>query len=101
RQFARPDSCFDGICGRIARGERWLSSSSSFEWAREAGSPTLHRLHERHVDDVFGDEPYLQLVAANPVADEQVVRAIVSRFGGAPRHRASFPQHDLVGMQQA
>jgi len=76
------------------------SASSSFESAREVESPTLHRLHERHVDEVFGDEPDLQLVAANHVAHEQVIRAIITGFRGAPRHRASLLQHDLVGMQQ-
>ncbi len=36
------------------------------------------RLHERHVDDVFGNEPDLQLVMVNHVVDDQIARAIVA-----------------------
>ena len=58
-------------------------------------------MHERHVDDVFGNEPDLQLVTANHVADDQIVRAILTGFNRTPGHRTSFLQHDFVRMQQS
>src|SRR5262245_2445521 len=45
---------------------------------------SLHRLHERHRDDMLGHEPDLQLVAADHIADEQVVRPIITAFSGTP-----------------
>src|SRR4030081_3461174 len=35
-------------------------------------------LNDRDVDDVFGDEPYLQFVAPDDFAYDQIVRAIIS-----------------------
>ena len=46
-------------------------------------TPTRHRLHDRCVDQVPGDEPDLQLVPANDVVDDDVVGAVVTRFGRA------------------
>src|SRR6266851_5007415 len=45
---------------------------------------TRHRLHERCVDQVPGDERDLQLVPANDVVDDDVVGAVVARFGRGP-----------------
>ena len=42
---------------------------------------TRHRLHERCVDQVPGDERELQLVPANDVVDDDVVGAVVARSG--------------------
>src|SRR4051812_2894938 len=40
------------------------------------------RAHHRHVDDVLGDEPDLQLVAADDLADDQVVGPVVAALAG-------------------
>ncbi len=37
-------------------------------------------MHERHLDDVFGNEPDLQLVRADHVANEEVVGSLISLF---------------------
>src|SRR5438094_1744756 len=60
-----------------------------------------HRPRQRHIDHVFGDEPDLQFVAADHVADKEVVRAVVAGLGCAPRHGASFLQDDFVSMEEA
>src|SRR5207244_3378989 len=54
-----------------------------------------------HVDHMLRDKPHLQFVAADDVADEQVIGAIVAAFGRASRHRPGFFQDDLVCVQQA
>jgi hypothetical protein len=58
------------LAGGSLAGNVSSSASSSFESTLEKESDTLHRLHERHLDDVFGYEPDLQLVAANHSADD-------------------------------
>ena len=50
---------------------------------------------------MFGNEPDLQFVLANHVADDQIVRAIVTAFSRTPSHGTSFFQHDFVRMQQS
>src|SRR5438128_11292790 len=50
---------------------------------------------------MFGDEPDLQLVMANYVAGDQIVRAIVTAFSRTASHGTSFSQHDFVRMQQS
>jgi hypothetical protein len=50
---------------------------------------------------MVGNEPHLQLVMANHVADDQIVRAIVTGFSRSSSHRTSFFQHDFVRMQQS
>ena len=49
---------------------------------------------------MFGNEPDLQLVAADYAADDQIIRAIVAAFSRATCHRACFLQHDLMRVQQ-
>ena len=84
-----------------ARGDSESNSRLTGRWKRCPGeTDTLHRLHERHFDEVFGNEPDLQVVAADYAADDQVIRAIVAAFSRATCHRARFLQHDLMCMQQ-
>src|SRR5215510_6532466 len=63
---------------------------------REAASAP----YEWRVDHVLADEPHLQFVPANDVADQQVVRAIVARLCGTTRHGARFLDDDLVCVKQ-
>ena len=61
----------------------------------------LIRADQRHVHQMFGEEPNLQLVAANHLADQQIVGAIVAGVGGNLGHGMCFLQDDFVGFQQA
>jgi len=56
--------------------------------------------NERRVDNVFRDEPHLQFVSPDDVADQQVVGPIVARLRGATSHRAGFLDHDFVRVKQ-
>jgi len=62
------------------------------------GDPSflLHRLRKRNVDHVLGDEPHLEFVAADDVAHNQIVGAVVPVIGGQPRHCSRLFEHDLV-----
>src|SRR5262245_7455624 len=64
------------------------------------GSKSGSNLYDRYVDDVFGDEPDLQLVATNYIADEKIIRPVVAVLSGQPRHGSRFLQDDLVRMKQ-
>jgi len=106
RHAARAQSS-DGLVGLVVHDPAETGAPKSpaprpetLEGRIRRGHAGLHRLHERHVDDVLGDEPDLQLVAANHAADDQIVGAIVTDLGRTPGHRARLFQHDLVRMQQ-
>ena len=58
----------------------------------------FHLADERRCDGMLGKKPHLQLVPPQHVADEHVVRSIIARFGGEPRHRTRFLQDNLVCM---
>ena len=45
------------------------------------------------------DEPHFQLVRADDVAHEQVVRAVVFSLARSPCHCSGLLQHDLVRVQ--
>ena len=59
------------------------------------------RVDQRNVDHVLGQEPYLELVRAYDVADEKVVRSVVSVLGRLPRHRPRLEQYHLVRVEKA
>src|SRR6266404_8652424 len=47
-------------------------------------------LNDRDVDDVFGDEPYLQFVAPDVLAYDQIVRAMISSLRRTACHGAGL-----------
>src|SRR5688572_8026470 len=63
-------------------------------------SPVSLRARQGNVHDVLGDEPYLQLVGTDHVADNQIVRAVVAVLGRQPCHGARFLENDLVRVQK-
>jgi len=50
---------------------------------------------------MFGEEPYLEIVRADDIADQQIVCAVVARVGCGPGWRPDFFQNDLQGFQRA
>src|SRR3974390_258753 len=50
---------------------------------------------------MFAQEPNLQFVGAQNIADDQIVRAIVSEFGGAPCQLPTMTDDDLVCVEKA
>lgn len=50
---------------------------------------------------VFANEPALQLIGAHHLADDEVVRALVTTLGGLARERAGFFQYDFVRVEQS
>ena len=74
--------------------------------ARPLLTPRLARnlpvgLHQRPIDEVLGDEPYLHLVGANHAADQEVIGAVVSFLASLPGHRTRFLEQNLMRVQQA
>jgi hypothetical protein len=63
-------------------------------------SLVLLGVHEWNIHDVLGHEPYLQLVAADHVAHDEIVGAVVARISGLPSHRARLLEDNLVCVQQ-
>ena len=63
----------------IARRDMTRKSGnlSSFSRAR------LFRMHQGNVDQVLAQEPYLQFIGAQNVADDQIIRALIAYFGSA------------------
>src|SRR5262249_53347438 len=60
----------------------------------------LVRVHQRCVHEVFRQEPDLQLVGADHVADEQVVGPVVTVLIGLAGKLAGLLQDDLVRFQE-
>ena len=50
---------------------------------------------------MLGNEPDLELVGAEDVADKQVVGSIVAGLSGLFSHGASFLEDDFVGFEKA
>src|SRR5580698_7300202 len=57
------------------------------------------RAYHRNVHQMLGEEPDLQLVAANHLTHQQIVGAIVSCVGGLFSHGAGFFQNDFMSFQ--
>src|SRR6185503_19977195 len=57
-------------------------------------------LPRRCFNEVLTHEPNLQLVGANHVTDQEIVRAIIPLLRCLPCHCARFLEDDLVRMQQ-
>lgn len=80
RRGARRPHCHD-----VRRAIRILAEFTARSSLRQAmgvrsiAACGLHGLHERHLEAVFAHEPNLKLVAADHVADEQVVRSFRRR----------------------
>lgn len=62
-----------------ARGLEISERLASFSRAR------LFRMHQRNVDEMLAQEPHLQFVSSQNVADDQIIRALVAQFGRSPR----------------
>jgi len=58
-------------------------------------------MDNRYVDEMLAQQPYLQFIAAQHVADDHVVRAIVAQFRGASRERSTMLEDDLVSPKRA
>src|SRR5580692_7540913 len=58
-------------------------------------------MHERRIDQMFAEEPDLEFIGAQHIADGQIVGAIVPYFVGAASQGAAMPDDDLVGVKQA
>src|SRR6266404_4721803 len=58
-------------------------------------------LGQGHVHQMLAQEPYLQFVGAENVADGQVVGAVVAQFVGALGELAALPDDDLMGIEQS
>jgi len=69
-------------------------------WGRRGGAAP-DRPYQAGVDQMLGDEPDLELVGPDHVADEDIVGAVIAGFGGLMGHRARLQQNDLVRMEQA
>jgi hypothetical protein len=54
---------------------------------------------QRHVHQMLAQEPYLQLVGAQDVADRQIVGAVVAQFISQLREFTARPNDDLVGVE--
>lgn len=61
----------------------------------------LSGMHKRHVDQVLAQEPDLQFIRTENVADHKVIGAIVADRRSAARQRAALTNDDLMGIQQA
>src|SRR5215468_6576572 len=72
------------------------SKAAAVDGRRSHGSGA----NEWRVDDVFRDEPHLQFVSPDDVADQQIIGPIVARLGGATSHRAGFLDQDFVRVKQ-
>src|SRR2546428_4673972 len=89
------------------------SSSCLFRLRREATLRTFCRgpsekgrtapldPYDRHVDEMLGDEPDLQLVRSEDVAHQQVVGAVVAVVRRFLDGLAHFFDDDLVSLEQA
>lgn len=55
---------------------------------------------ERDVYQVLGNEPDLEFVGADHIADEQVVSALIAGFGGLASAATRFAQDDLVSFDE-
>ena len=54
-----------------------------FVMRRESTQPFatwIFRMHQRHVDEMLAQKPHLQFIAAQHIADDHVVGAVVAKF---------------------
>jgi hypothetical protein len=65
------------------------------------GCRRLAGFNQRHVDQMFAEEPDLKLVGAKDLTDDQVIRPIVANFGSAAPKRSSQADDDSVGIEQS
>src|SRR5262249_27733164 len=76
------------------------SSVAGAPRARVPRPPSVSQLlTARH--QVLTDEPALQLVGADQLAHDQIVGAIIARFGGSTRQRPRFPEYELMRLNEA
>jgi hypothetical protein len=61
----------------------------------------LFRVYEGCIHKMFAEEPGLQFIGPQHVADDQIVGAIVAQLVGKARQLAAVADDDLVGIQQA
>src|SRR3954454_22983475 len=56
----------------------------------------LLRMRKRHLDDMLGDEPCLQLVASNHIAHDQIIGSVIAAARREARHRSCFLEDDFM-----
>src|SRR5579884_4233180 len=57
--------------------------------------------NQRNVHEVLADEPDLEFVGPQHIADDHVVGTIVAQFGGSFSQGAALPNDDLMSIQQS
>jgi hypothetical protein len=65
------------------------------------GGLCLVRANRGDVHQMLSEEPGLELVGANHVADEQIIRAVVAGIRCLTGHGACLFEDDLVGFEKA
>src|SRR5262245_37681855 len=59
---------------------------------------SLLRVRQWNLDDMFGHEPDLQLIAPNDATDDQVIRPVVAARRCQARHRSRFLKDDFMSV---
>ena len=82
-----PDFAKENVLGRAAA----MASIARRNMTRKSGKLSsssrarLFRVHQGNIDQVLAQEPHLQFIGAQNVADDQVIRAVIAYFGSAAR----------------
>ena len=58
-------------------------------------------MHERRIDQMFAEEPDLEFIGAQHIADGEIVGAIVSYCVGTASQGAAMADDDLMSVEQA
>ena len=56
-------------------------------------------MHQRDVDQVLAQEPHLQFVGSQNVADDQIVGAVIPNFGSTARQLPAVTNNHLMRIQ--
>src|ERR1700722_4391381 len=64
-------------------------------------TPRLFFKNQRHLNKMLADEPGLQLIGAQNIADNQIVGSLISRFVGQIRDVEAALNDDLVSLEKA
>jgi len=55
--------------------------------------------NKRLLNQMLREKPDLHLIGADHIAHQQVIRPLITRFGGLLGHRSGLKQNDLVRME--
>ena len=73
-------------------------SGLRLHWLRGAG---IIRLYERYIHEMLRQEPDLDLVGSNDLADDEIVRAVIACVGGLLGYGVRFLEDELMGFEKA